>query len=317
MSKILIVDDEEAIVRMLKFALSKEGFSIVTAGNGREGLQAAQNERPGLIISDIMMPEMDGLEMCRQIREMPELSNVPFIFLTAKADMSTRIKGLQLGADDFIVKPIDFKKLMKQVRQMLSYDFASDTGLSEPELFQNVQLSGNFSTRKVSEVFQTIDGEKLTGKLYIDSEGENVCTITFYKGKFVDLDFRGRSGREAMLDFMDVAEGDFRFMVAPIAIDQSSEPEKISTLIMDWTARRAKQQEKKTQVVLKRSTVFEVVLVPDFFKLTANDEIQNVIKHIQIGGNFGYVLDRSGLDQDRIIKIFKYLLSKGILKEKV
>jgi len=300
---------------MLTFALKKENYTIVTAANGQEGVQVAQREMPDLIISDIMMPEMDGMEMCNQVRQVPELKNTPFIFLTAKGDMSTRIKGLQLGADDFIVKPIDFHILLKKVKEMVNYNLTAEQGLSEPELFQEVHLSGNFSLRKASDVLQVIETERLTGSFYIDRDGDNIGHLVFFKGKLLTADYQAKEGKQGILELLSDTGSDYHFVVKPVALE-GHEPIAVSQIIMEWTATQVKTLDRKDQIVIKRDTVFDIVMVPDFFKLTANDDIQEVIKHFRAGKSVGNILDASSLDKERVLKILRYLISKQILKER-
>jgi two-component system alkaline phosphatase synthesis response regulator PhoP len=117
-SKILLVDDEKDIVEFLEYNLNQEGFDVITAYDGREALQKVA-EKPDLIILDIMMPNIDGYEVCRQIRENREYAEIPVIFLTAKGAEADEIKGLELGASDFIKKPISPKKLVARVNSNL------------------------------------------------------------------------------------------------------------------------------------------------------------------------------------------------------
>ncbi len=117
-SKILLVDDEKDIVEFLEYNLNQEGFEVITAYDGTEALQKV-TEKPDLIILDIMMPNIDGYEVCRRIRENNEYSDIPVIFLTAKGAEADEIKGLDLGASDFIKKPISPKKLVARVNSNL------------------------------------------------------------------------------------------------------------------------------------------------------------------------------------------------------
>ncbi|MGB9879437.1 MAG: response regulator, partial [Anaerolineae bacterium] len=100
--KILIVDDDPLAVKLMRLALAAEGFEVTTALDAREGLLAVQTDQPDLILLDIMMPGVDGLEMCRQLRSRPQTANIPIIFLTAKIQLDDKIAGLQAGADDYI-----------------------------------------------------------------------------------------------------------------------------------------------------------------------------------------------------------------------
>ena len=116
MTKILIVEDEDSVLDPLELLLSKEGFSIETARNGREGLDKFWKVSPDLVLLDIMLPEVSGTEVCRQIRAK---SNVPIIMLTAKDTEVDKVVGLELGADDYIVKPYSKAELVARIKAVL------------------------------------------------------------------------------------------------------------------------------------------------------------------------------------------------------
>ena len=104
--KILIVDDEEDIVDMLQYNLVKEGFEVQTAGNGLECLKIAPSFKPDLVLLDVMMPEMDGIETCVELRKLEELQNTIICFLTARSEDYSQIAGYESGADDYVTKPV-------------------------------------------------------------------------------------------------------------------------------------------------------------------------------------------------------------------
>lgn len=116
---ILLVDDEPDIIEIIRYNLSSEGYRIVTAENGREALKVAQKEKPQLIILDVMMPEMDGIETCTQMRKLPELNNTVITFLTARGEDYSQMAGFDAGADDYITKPIKPKVLTSKVKALL------------------------------------------------------------------------------------------------------------------------------------------------------------------------------------------------------
>lgn len=118
-AKILLVDDEPDILEIVGFNLSQEGYRIVTAANGKEAITKAKVELPNLIIMDVMMPEMDGIEACEAIRKIPELENVIITFLTARNEDYTQVAGFDAGADDYISKPIKPKLLVSKVNALL------------------------------------------------------------------------------------------------------------------------------------------------------------------------------------------------------
>jgi len=114
--KILIVDDEPQIVEICSDYLKAAGYETVTASNGAQGLSLARREKPDLVVLDLMMPEMDGLDVCREIRRE---SNVPIIMLTARVEETDKLIGLELGADDYITKPFSPRELVARVRVVL------------------------------------------------------------------------------------------------------------------------------------------------------------------------------------------------------
>jgi len=119
MQKILIVDDELDILEFLTYNLKKEGYEVHTATNGREGLELAQKIIPQLIVLDIMMPEMDGVEVCRRIRTIPELDKSVIAFLTAKNEDLSQINALEVGGDDYITKPIKPQVFASRIKALL------------------------------------------------------------------------------------------------------------------------------------------------------------------------------------------------------
>ena len=117
--KILLVDDDRDILEFLSYNLEKEGFLVITSNNGQEAISLAEKERPELILLDVMMPEMDGVESCEIIRKIPGLENTIIAFLTARGEDYSQIAGFEAGADDYIVKPIKPKVLVSRIKALL------------------------------------------------------------------------------------------------------------------------------------------------------------------------------------------------------
>ena len=115
-AKILVVDDEPSIVKSIQYSLEKEGYSVVTATDGVQAVEVARRERPNLVVLDVMLPSLDGYEVCRQIRqEMP----VPIIMLTAKGEEIDKVVGLEIGADEYVTKPFSLRELLARVKALL------------------------------------------------------------------------------------------------------------------------------------------------------------------------------------------------------
>ncbi len=116
---ILVIDDEQDIRELLAFNLRREGYSVIEEGDGASGLALAQSRLPALILLDIMLPGMDGLSVCRELRRSPATEHIPVIMLTARGDEVDRIVGFELGADDYVVKPFNTRELLLRVRALL------------------------------------------------------------------------------------------------------------------------------------------------------------------------------------------------------
>ena len=118
-SKILIVDDEKDILEFLTYNLKKRGYDVITANNGQEGLELAKKNCPDLILLDVMMPEMDGIEVCQQIRKISNITDTYILFLTARSEDYSELAGFDAGADDYITKPIKPKLLISRIEAFL------------------------------------------------------------------------------------------------------------------------------------------------------------------------------------------------------
>lgn len=116
---ILVVDDETDLLDLIEYNLKKEGFAVLKAENGQEGIAVAKEHHPDLILLDIMMPKMDGMETVEEIRKDEQLRKIPVIFLTARSDEKTEVEGLNKGGDDFITKPISTTKLISRIKAVL------------------------------------------------------------------------------------------------------------------------------------------------------------------------------------------------------
>lgn len=118
-TKILVVDDEQDILELIRHSLNKEGYEVYVAANGQQGVDKARKVKPHLILMDVMMPMMDGMEACRQLKEDPETSEIAIIFLTARSEEFAELAGFEAGADDYISKPIRSRVLLSRIRAIL------------------------------------------------------------------------------------------------------------------------------------------------------------------------------------------------------
>ena len=151
--KILVVDDDPDIVELLKYNLSSEGYKVKSASNGIQAVSLAREFIPDLTILDIMMPNMDGVETCRQIRSIPELANKFIIFLTARSEEYSEIAAFEMGADDYITKPIQPRALISRINALFRREVKKDSGSSKISI-------GNLEIDRVSYTVK-LDNKKI------------------------------------------------------------------------------------------------------------------------------------------------------------
>ena len=176
--KILIVDDEKDIVKMLEYNLKKEGFRTASATDGEEAVDVALKEHPDLILLDLMLPGIDGLEACRMLKSQDKTSHIPVIMLTAKSQETDKVVGLELGADDYVTKPFSPRELIARIKAVLRRN-------KEKEKIPVIVKIGNLSID--TEKIQVRVGNKpveLTSKEY-----ELLMILLKVKGRVLSRDY--------------------------------------------------------------------------------------------------------------------------------
>ncbi len=154
--KVLVVDDEDNIIELIRLGLRYEGFQVEVASTGEQGITIAQRINPDLVILDLMMPGIDGLEVTRRLRNNPTTHDVPILMLTAKDEVGDRILGLQTGADDYLTKPFDFYELLERIKAILRRQNRSKASVGTAntgdatQLLQFGDLQMNTATREVT-----------------------------------------------------------------------------------------------------------------------------------------------------------------------
>jgi len=176
--KILIVEDEKDIIKMLEYNLKKEGYRVIDARDGEDALDLAVREYPNLILLDLMLPGIDGLEVCKSLKKESKTSSIPIIMLTAKSQESDKVVGLELGADDYIIKPFSVRELIARIRAVLRRATEKE---KLPEIFQAGDLRIDFARISV-----TVKGKpvELTAK-----EFELLKTLLKAKGRVLSRDY--------------------------------------------------------------------------------------------------------------------------------
>jgi two-component system, OmpR family, response regulator MprA len=155
-SLVLVIDDEGSVVELIKLGLKYEGFEVEAASDGEEGIAAAQRTNPVFIILDWMLPDMDGLEVCRHLRTNPTTRDIPILMLTAKDEVGSRVEGLNTGADDYLTKPFDFEELVARIRAILRR-LNHSASAEKSQILQVGDLQLNMATHEVTRAGRRID----------------------------------------------------------------------------------------------------------------------------------------------------------------
>jgi DNA-binding response OmpR family regulator len=212
--KILIVDDNKTVRTLLSINLKKAHYEVIEADNGVQGLDVVNEQLPDLVISDILMPQMDGFEFCRQVRETSRTPMVPFMFLTSIDQVATELRGLRTGADDYLIKSnIKKEELIGKVEAMLNK--ASEIKQVEKEIQDG--LYGKFSDLSLVDVLQLLIMNKKTGILTITRNGDK-AELFFDDGKVLHAEYRQFVGEEAVYNLGEWKDGVFRFETTPVAV---------------------------------------------------------------------------------------------------
>jgi DNA-binding response OmpR family regulator len=206
--KILIVDDNPHVLKLLRISLEKAGYEVHTAENGDQGLEITQKVKPDLIVSDVMMPETDGIEFCWMVRENSEIPMVPFIFLTSLSDKEMEIRGFRAGADEYLVKPVDRNVLLDKVRTLLNRAKRVKS-MDDEEAPQMKGFEGNLADLSLAEVVQLLNLNKRSGTLEVI--GEKSGKIIFDSGNITFAQIEDIEAEEAINKMVMYREGIFKF----------------------------------------------------------------------------------------------------------
>lgn len=208
--KILVAEDEPLLAQIFADVLSQLPVRILRAGNGRDALEMARRELPDLILLDAVMPELDGFQVAWSLKAGPETSRIPIIFLTSRDRMDDKIRGLELGAEDYLVKPVHHEELLARVRNVLqraaAREMAPPAGAS--------LVAGRLEAMSLANLIQVLEVEQRTGVLTL-TRGQEAGHIHFREGQMTHAVQGARRGEAAVFRLLRWAEGEFAFDAEP------------------------------------------------------------------------------------------------------
>ena len=308
--RILIVEDEPGMIELLTVALEDEGYNISIANNGQQGLRKVEEESPDLIISDVMMPDMNGYDFCQQLRENPKTAAIPFIFLTAKKDVSDRVRGLNLGADDYISKPFHvvevvarIKTLMMRVKRARPAAAPSSAMTTESE----AAFAGDLEKMSIGEVVQTITLTRKNGRLLVVN-GAKRGEVYFQDAMVMYADVDRKKGEEAIYRLLSWKNGQFKFDSGAVAKTRNLQ-KSAEGLLMEGM-RRLDEYARLLDALPSRDAIFEAASLPE---ADLSPEELQVVNYVNQYSNLMDVIEHSKFGDLKTLQILVKLYTNNII----
>jgi CheY-like chemotaxis protein len=212
--RLLVVEDSLLVQRMMREFFESMGYRVTVAGNGREALKEFEGQQPEVIISDIIMPVMDGWEFCEKVRSDPSTADIPFLFVTSAREVPDRVRGLRMGADDYITKPFSREELLARVERIL----AKVERLRALEALGGSALSGHTSHLSVTDLFQLLGLNAKSGVVLLADPSGGSGEVHLREGRIVHAVLGPLQGRKALYRLLEWEE--CRFELDPLAEPQ-------------------------------------------------------------------------------------------------
>lgn len=310
-SCLLLVDGDAKSLRVLEVSLKKAGFNILTASTGIDALQRASDCTPDLVISDTDMPEMNGYAFCKEFKQNSDWAGIPFIFLTKESSIENKIKGLELGVDDYLTKPIYIKEILTRVRILLQKRERSHVELKKEH---NTRFAGQLNDMGVVDLIQTIEVSRKTGVIYFKQDDKRQATIFFKDGKVIDAETGHLAGAEAVYRILTWNKGEFEALFRPVRrrdiVEMSSQ-----ALLMEGM-RRLDEWGRLQEQLPPMDKKFEIAYEELWERLAElPDDLNTVLRLFDTRKTLSEVVDGSAMGDLEVVEIISKLYFEGIIVE--
>ncbi len=293
----------------MEVSLKKAGFSVTTAIHGRDALEKVQISPPDLVLSDTKMPEMDGLVLCKTLKTDERYKHIPFVFLTNQKAVEAKVKGLEMGADDYLTKPIYIKEIVTRVTMILQ---KADKERIERRETTKGGFAGNLVDMGVVDLVQTFEIGRKTGTISI--KGDRVATIYFKEGRVIDAEMGRLKGENAFYRLLNATEGEFEVQFTSL-----DRPERIEVstqgLLMEGM-RRLDEWGRMLEQLPPLETMFEI----DYHQLADRlseipDEVNGLLRLFDGKRSLSRVVEDSDFDDLAALGIISKLYFEGLIRE--
>jgi DNA-binding response OmpR family regulator len=305
---ILVVDDSMTVRRLLKGELSKRGYEVLSAENGAQGLESAIELQPDIIISDINMPQMDGWEFCWRVRKHQDTRYIPFLFLSDRDEVSDRVRGLEIGAEDYITKPFNIQDLVDRMETVLERRVTSET---LPDLESS--LMGQLIQFNLPDLLQNINMLSKSGALEI--RRDRIARIFVQKGEVINASLgEAITGRKAFYRVLGWKDGYFEFKEFVPKVEKVFAENTIKLILSGL--KQADEIAKFQSRMPDGNDRLIINFDDNFFNFPFNDEAKRFLDLVQEHQQFQKILDASPMEDLTVLKAVDLLLSHNILRIK-
>jgi len=308
---LLLVDGDPKSLRVMEVSLKKAGFSVTTAVNGKDALDKCGISPPDLILSDTKMPEMDGFELCRTLKQDERFRGTPFIFLTGQKSVEYKVKGLELGVEDYLTKPIYIKEIVTRVKILLQK--REKERLEKKDL--RASFAGNLSDMGVVDLVQTLEMGKKSGALHIKNKKGVEAVAYFRDGRILDCELGGKlSGESAFYRLLNWQEGEFAIEFRPIEREERI-PVSTQGLLMEGMRRIDEWGRIVEQLPsLDRSFEIDYTLLGDRLA-EIPDDVNALLRLFDGRRTLEQVIDEADYDDLAAAGVVSKLFFEGIIRE--
>jgi len=306
---LLLVDGDAKSLRVMEVSLKKAGFSVTTAIHGKDALEKVQISPPDLVLADTKMPEMDGFELCKTLKSDERFKYIPFVFLTNQKSVEFKVRGLELGGDDYLTKPIYIKEIVTRVKMILQK--AEKERIEKRETTKG-GFGGSLADMGVVDLVQTFEIGRKTGTISI--QGERVGAIYFKEGRVIDAELGRLKGENAFYRMLNTFEGQFEVQFTPL-----DRPERIEVstqgLLMEGM-RRLDEWGRMLEQLPPLETVFEI----DYHQLAERlseipDEVNGLLRLFDGKRTLSRVVEDSDFEDLAALGIISKLYFEGLIRE--
>ncbi|QSQ19242.1 response regulator [Pyxidicoccus parkwayensis] len=306
---LLLVDGDAKSLRVMEVSLKKAGFSVTTAIHGKDALEKVQISPPDLVLADTKMPEMDGFELCKALKSDERFKFIPYVFLTNQKSVEFKVRGLELGGDDYLTKPIYIKEIVTRVKMILQK--AEKERIEKRETTKG-GFAGSLADMGVVDLVQTFEIGRKTGSISI--QGERTGTVYFKDGRVIDAELGRLKGENAFYRMLNTFEGQFEVQFT--ALDRPERIE-ISTqgLLMEGM-RRLDEWGRMLEQLPPLETVFEI----DYHQLADRlseipDEVNGLLRLFDGKRTLSRVVEDSDFEDLAALGIISKLYFEGLIRE--